>query len=99
MDTVCIFETLSLQVRPSDFGTLREESSRDPTLTKVKRFTREGWPEKKDDDDPADKFRKTADSHSVCHVCLLYGARVVIATKLRRQVLDLLHKCHLASNG
>ena len=58
------------------------------------RFTREGWPEKKDGDDPAEKFRKIADSLSVCHGCLLYGARVVIPTKLRRQVLDLLHECH-----
>ena len=48
---------------------------------------------KKDGDNPAEKFRKTADSLSVCHGCLLYGARVVIPTKLRRQVLDLLHEC------
>jgi len=43
VDTVCIIETVSLQVRPTDSGTLRN----DPTLTKVMRFTREGWPEKK----------------------------------------------------
>jgi len=60
----------------------------------VMRFTREGWPEKKDSDDPAEKIRKIADSLSVCHGCLLYGARVVIPNKLRRQVLDLLHECH-----
>jgi len=74
VDTVCIIETLSLQVRPTDSDTLRKESSRDPTLTKVMRFTREGWPEKKDGDDPAEKFRKIADSLSVCHGCLVYGA-------------------------
>jgi len=92
VDTVCTTETLSLQVEPTNSGTLRKESSRDPTLTNVMRFTREGWPEKKDGDDPAEKFRKIADSLSVCHGCLLYGARVVIPNKLRRQVLDLLHK-------
>jgi len=73
---------------------MRKESSRDPTLTKVMRFTREGWPGEKDGDDPAEKFRKIGDSLSVCHGCLLYGARVVIPTKLRRPVLDLLHECH-----
>ena len=92
-DTVCTIE-LSLQVESTDSGTLRKESSRDPALTKVMRFTREGWPEKKDGDDPAEKFRKIADSLSVCHGCLLYGARLVIPNKLRRQVLDLLHECH-----
>jgi len=94
VDTVCTIETLSLQVEPTDSGTLQKESSRDPTLTKVMRFTREGWPEKKDSDDPADKFLKIADSLTVCHGWLLYGARVVITNKLRRQVLDLLHECH-----
>ena len=61
---------------------------------KVMRFTIEGWPEKKDGDGPAEKFRKIADSLRACHGCLLYGARVVIPTELRRQVLDLLHECH-----
>ena len=81
-------------MEPTDSGTLRKESSRDPTLTKVMRFTREGWPEKKDGDDLAEKFCKIANSLSVCHGCLLYRAQVVIPNKLRRQVLDLLHKCH-----
>ena len=58
------------------------------------RFMREGWSEKKYGDDPADKFRKITDSLSVCHGCLLYGARVVTPAKLRRQVLDLVHECH-----
>jgi len=94
VDTVCTIETLSLHMEPTDSGSLRKESSRDPTLTKVMRFTREDWPEKKYGDDPAEKCRKIVDSLSVCHGCLLYGARVVIPTKLRRQVLDFLHECH-----
>jgi len=32
VDTVCTIETLSLQVEPTDSGTLQKESSRDPTL-------------------------------------------------------------------
>ena len=48
----------------------------------------------KDGNDPAEKFRKIADSLGVCYGCLLYGARVVIPTKLRRQVLDLLRECY-----
>ena len=35
-----------------------------------------------------------AHSLSVCHGCLLYGARVVIPNKLRRQVLNILHEWH-----
>jgi len=94
VDTVCIIETLSLQVRPTDSGKVRKESSQYSTLTKVMRFTREGWPENKDGNDLAEKFRKIADSLSVSHGYSLYGARMVIPAKLRRQVLDLLHECH-----
>ena len=47
VDTGCKIETLSLLVRPVKSGTLWKEPSRAPTLTKVMRFTREGWPEKK----------------------------------------------------
>ena len=36
---------------------------------------------------------------SVCQDCLLYGARVVIPTKLQQQVLDLLHECHFGIQG
>jgi len=94
VDTVCIIETLSLQVRSTDSGTLRKESSQYLTLTKVMRFTREGWPKNKDGNDTAEKFRNIAHSLSVNHGYLLYGARVVIPAKLCRQVLDLLHECH-----
>jgi len=76
---------------------LRKESSRDATLTKVMRFTREGWPMKKDSDGPAEQFRKSADSLSVWHGCLYYGARVVIPTTLCSQVLSVLQKRHFGS--
>jgi len=77
VDTVYTIETLSLQVEPTDSGTLRKdlESSRDPTLTKVMRFTREGWPEKKDGDDLAEKFRKIADSVFVMAVYCMEPGR------------------------
>ena len=94
MDKITMICPVQPFTRTTFSAVVREKSSRDPALTKVMRFAREGWPEKKDGDDPAEKFRKIADSFSVCHGCLLYGARVVIPAKLRRQVLDLLHECH-----
>ena len=75
---------------------LQKETSKDPLLSKIIRFTFEGWPatSSKDVDDPVSKFRKLADSLSTSHGCLLYGSRVVIPTTLRPQVLAILHEGH-----
>jgi len=86
VDTVCAIETLSLQAKPTESGVLQKEPSRDATLTKSVRFTREGWPVKNDSDDPAEQFRQIADPH--------YEDRVVIPTSLCPQVLKILHECH-----
>jgi len=86
-------DCLSVMIPISTETKERKESSQDPALTKVMRFTREGWHEKRYGDDPPEKFRKIADSVFFMAV-YWYGARVVIPTKLRRQVLDLLHECH-----
>ena len=43
VDTVCMVKSLRVQVRPSDPTPLESETAKDPVLTKVMRFTREGW--------------------------------------------------------
>ena len=98
VDTVCIIKTVSLQLDPTDPGTMAKESAKDPDIANVMRFTREGWPPKdrregsKDDD--IEDFRKLAVSLSTAHGCLLYGSRLVIPHSLRPQVLQLLHLGH-----
>ena len=98
VDTVCIIKTVSLQLDPTDPGTMAKESAKDPVIANVMRFTREGWPPKdrregsKDDD--IEDFRKLAVSLSTAHGCLLYGSRLVIPHSLRPQVLQLLHLGH-----
>nr|CAB3223623.1 uncharacterized protein K02A2.6-like [Phallusia mammillata] len=98
VDTVCNIRTLSLQVQPSDSYSLQKETAKDPTLTKVMRYTREGWPAKfrvEDINDPAESFRKIKESLSTCYGCLLYGSRAVIPESIRPKVLKLLHEGHL----
>eukprot|EP00731_Ephydatia_muelleri_P034369 Em0057g1a len=98
VDTVCIIKTVSLQLDPTDPGTMAKESAKDPVIANVMRFTREGWPPKdrregsKDDD--IEDFRKLAVSLSTAHGCLLYGSRLVIPHSLRPQVLQFLHLGH-----
>ena len=66
-------KSLRVPVRSSDPASLETETAKDPVLTKVMRFTREGWPAKNNTkaDDSAEKFRKIAVSLSTYHGCLL----------------------------
>ena len=82
---------LSLQIKSIDSSLVKKESSKDPVLAKVMRFTRESWPSNLPSNDPAQQFRRISDSLSNCHGCLLYGIRLVIPSTFRKQVLQLLH--------
>lgn len=93
-EIVCQIETLSKQVDPADSTTLRKESGKDPVLSCVMRYTREGWPVHLPTNDIAFPFKKIADSLGVHHGCLVYGCRVVIPEKLRKAVLQILHEGH-----
>ena len=46
MDTVCTIKPVSLQLNPTDPGTVAKESAKDPIISNVMRYTREGWPTK-----------------------------------------------------
>ena len=86
VDTVCTIKTVSLQLNPTDPGTVAKESAKDSIISNVKR---EGWPPKgaTNEDIKADRsmeaFRKLAVSLSTAYGCLLYGSRVVIPPSLR----------------
>ena len=70
-----------------------EGNSKGCGIPQVMRFTRGGWPQKNNNVD-VEKYRKLTDSLSTLHGCLLYGTREVIPSKLRPQVLKLLHEGH-----
>jgi len=96
IDLVCAVRVLSLQVKPAEANTLRQESERDPVISTVIRYVREGWPPNNGElnKEEINKFRKLSDSLSVCHGCLLHGSRVVIPLSLQSKILDLLHLGH-----
>jgi transposase InsO family protein len=98
IDTVCAIKTIAQQLKLSDIG-LQKATEKDPVLSQVMRFTREGWPPKDTSaearsQDDVNAFRKIADSLTISNGCLLYGLRVVIPTTLQPQVLNLLHLGH-----
>jgi len=44
MDTICTIRLISQQLKPTDPGVLLKETLKDPVLSTVIRYTREGWP-------------------------------------------------------
>jgi len=100
IDTICTIKLISMQIKPLDSTLLIKETSKDPVLANVMRYTREGWPSKSSTDYDASKgyciddFRKIRNSLSTVHGCLLHGSRVVIPTSLQPQVLQILHAGH-----
>ena len=102
--SVCTIKAVSLQLNPTDPGTLAKEPAKDAVIANVMRYTREGRPPKdasnEDMQDGAmEVFRKLAISLSTVHGCLLCGSRVVIPPSLRPQVLQLLHLGHFGMHA
>jgi hypothetical protein len=94
-EMVCAIEAVSNKVRPTDQTSLQRESAKDPVLSKVLRYTREGWPPKKTEEgSEMHRYRQLSDSLSICNGCLTLGNRVVIPSSLRREVLEQLHLGH-----
>ena len=92
VDVVCTIHTISRQLNPTDNGVVSKETSKDPVLAAVMRYTTEGWPHNKET--IGAEYKKMADSLSVTEGCLMYGARLVIPLSLQRQVLQILHLGH-----
>ena len=95
-DVVCAIRVLSLQAKSTDSTLLRKESEKDPVISTVMRYVREGWPHKdtSSNDPSVETFRKLSGSLSVHHGCLVHGSRVVIPEALQSTILDLLHIGH-----
>ena len=89
---VCAIEDINNRLSTTDHNSLAHESAKNPVVSKVNRFTREGWPPKKDEEGTKmQRFRQLADSLSIVNGCLLYCSRVVVPTSQCRQVLEQLH--------
>lgn len=95
VDTICTINTIGLQVKPHDSNSLKRETNKDPVISKIIKFTREGWPmDLKEENNEIKCYHKVKDSLSTCNGCLLYGCRVVIPSSMRKSVLGILHLGH-----
>ena len=102
-DRVCIVKMISRQLSPTDSGVVMKETAKDPVLSTVMRYSRDGWPQGPSNGTTNSEdshiqtmqlFKTLKDSLSVTNGCLFYGSRLVIPASLQPQVLEILHLGH-----
>jgi len=72
---------------------IREETRKDPLLSRVYHYTMNGWADKPPDPDLKPYFTRK-DQLSTEQGCLLWGMRVIIPPKFRTQIIQELHHEH-----
>ena len=73
---------------------------KDPILAKVLHYVKNGWPDKETDfNEEIIAYWNRRSELSVELGCITWGCRVIIPTKLRSTVLDMLHATHLGMSG
>ena len=68
------------------------ETAKDPILSQVMRFVKEGWPNTFSEE--VKDFKKLKNSLSTENGCVFYGIRVIIPSNLRNHIVELLHLGH-----
>ena len=92
VDSVCLVRTISRQINLDNPLLVVRETAKDPILSQVMRFVKEGWPHAFSEE--LKDFKKLENSLSTENGCVFYGLRVIIPSTLRNHILKLLHLGH-----
>ena len=83
-----------LSTTPLSSSQIQRWTDQDPTLSKVKRWVLEGWPESPEADQELSPYVKRRFELGVEGGCLLWGCRVVVPSQGRKRALQMLHEGH-----
>ena len=85
-----------LNASPVTSDKIRVWTDHDPVLAKVKVWVQTGWPDDRTTTDQDFRpYRRRQNELSVEDGCVLWGSRVVVPTKGRERVMEILHDAHL----
>ena len=76
VDSVCLVRTISRQINPDNPLLVVRETAKDPILSQLMRFVKEGWPHAFSEE--LKDFKKLENSLSTENGCVFYGLRVII---------------------
>ena len=83
-----------LSTTPLSSSQIQRWTDQDPTLSKVKRWVLEGWPESPEADQELSSYVKRRFELEVDGGCLLWGCRVIVPSQGRKRALRMLHESH-----
>ena len=89
-----LFNVSQMESLPVGVPQLRQATRNDRVLSEVLRFTQSGWPKGTDVKSPLHPYSIREHELTVEEGCLLWGLRVVVPAKLRRKLLEELHRDH-----
>ena len=92
VDSVCLVRTISRQINPDNPLLVVRETAKDPILSQVMRFVKEGWPNAFSEE--LKDFKTLENLLTTENGCVFYGLRVIIPSTLRNHILKLLHLGH-----
>ena len=77
---------------------IREQTRKDPVLSKVLKYCESGWPTASVGNPDLTPYARRKDEISVQNGCVLWGSRVVVPTKLRTALMGELHSGHAGAS-
>ena len=87
-----MFNVSQMEMLPITYSQLKTATRKDPILSRVLRYTKQGWPAHFS---PALKpFWTRRTELTLEEDCVMWGMRVIIPQTLRDKVLEELHQCH-----
>ena len=98
-DEVAVTFALNLEDTCIDAETVAKETKKDPVLSKVLVYILDGWPKKLESGGEMIEYWNKRNELSVEIGCITWGSRVVVPTKLRSYVMNLLHSTHIGMVG
>ncbi|XP_064476257.1 uncharacterized protein K02A2.6-like [Ornithodoros turicata] len=92
-DVVSEFYSIRLDTFPVQSSDIARETARDDVLARVTHYVLKGWPRKATDDDLKPYYVRKLEL-TYFRGCLMWGARVVVPHKLKKEVLQETHEGH-----
>ena len=90
-ETILLMERLNASLLIT--SQIHSWTDKDPTLTKVHKSVLQGWPDTSEDKE-MDPYFKRREELSIDDGCILWGARVVVLSQLRAEVVEEVHEGH-----
>ncbi|KAG7307507.1 hypothetical protein JYU34_007710 [Plutella xylostella] len=77
-----------------DYQEIKKQTSRDPLLSRILGYIRDGWPEHNEIRSLQPYFNRKTELYEELG-CIMWGHRIVIPTNCTEKVLNDLHECHM----